>query len=280
MKQLIKGIVLGFMIITALFAGAGLVIIDQSLKKALHPVRLTETPEIPDALNAQKISIKNKEDEVISALYIENSDSDFAVLFCHDGNGNLYDHLTTIETLYSCGVSVLAIDYRGFGLSDNVDISDETLVQDVIDGYDTLRRRNWRSRQIIFYSQGLFCGVLGQIVDDYAPHGWILENPVPSLQHVMSGKVTRLLTKNRLSLYNPLSRYDGRVFVSFDDGFVSETILSKMRSLNNDIVFCQISGEKTEFSDIFSNTKPHCIEEFISSIGIEKDSINRSDMLQ
>ncbi len=265
MKNVFKGFVIFFMIITALIAGIGLIIIDQSLGKVIDPVRLTEIPSTPDMFESSIINLKNNDDDKLSAIYVYNPDSSHVIYYLHDGKGNLFSHIPIIEHLLSYNVSLLAIDYRGFGLSDDVDISDETLVEDIVTGYEMLRRYNWRSWQIIFYCRGIFCGALGQITDDLGGHSWIMENPVPSLQDAMKGKITRLLTKNRLSLYDSLNHFDGNVMVLFDQNAVDKTILSKLRAINSDFIFCQVSGELTMYTD-FLKSRTQCLESFLFDI--------------
>ena len=54
-----------------------------------------------------------------SALQAPASHQADTILYLHDGSGALSSTLPTLALLHSAGVNVFAIDYRGFGLSDN-----------------------------------------------------------------------------------------------------------------------------------------------------------------
>lgn len=277
MKKFLKFSALVFLLVTGILAAAGIMVIDQSLTKALSPVLLKPPVNIPESLNAVPVTIRNEADESINALLINFPESSFIVLFCHSGKGNLYTHLEYIQHLKLLGISVLAIDYRGFGLSDQVDITDDTLISDIKQSYDLLREKNWMPQHIIFYGLGLSAGIQGDFLDDLPIGGWIMDNPIPSLQDALTGNVYRLLTANRLSLYNSLGRYQGAGLVFHDPDVVSDMILDALRSTNDTLMFCSVTGKSAqgETRDWMSWTA--CMETFLAQMDVSdmNQSLNR-----
>jgi pimeloyl-ACP methyl ester carboxylesterase len=270
MKKFIRFTALLFLFITGALAAMGLILIDQSLKIALNPVPLKQSVTLPDSFNAVPFTIHHESDESINAIYIDIPESTFVVLFCHSGKGNLYTHLEFLKHLKMLGLSVLAIDYRGFGLSDTVDITDDTLISDIKRSYDLLKEKNWPPQHILFYGLGLSAGIQGDFLNDLPIGGWIMDNPIPSLQDAQRGNIYRLLTANRLTLYNSLGRYRGAGLVLYDPGVVSDTILETLRSTNDALTFCKITGEPIQGEMRDWTSWVTCMKTFLAQLDVSE----------
>lgn len=272
MRKIITWIIPIFLIITGAIALIGLILIEQSLEKTLNPAILDQEVELPSSLNATTLTITNSEKESLNAIYCEVPESSHVVLFCHGGQGHLYSYLDLIEQIKMLDVTVLAFDYRGFGLSDSVPISDETLIMDVKSGYNLLRQRSWNPQNIILYGQGLAAGIQGEFLNDYSVGAWIMDNPIPSLQDAFTGKLFRLLTTNRLSLYNSLEKFTGAGLVCYDSDHVSDTVLTAIQTTNNRLTFCRLPVGQSQNTGRDWDFWTTCMQHFFEKLGISKST--------
>ncbi len=74
-----------------------------------RPSSYTKTGEL--------ITITPRDGKQICALYLENPDAEYTILYSHGNAEDLGDIRPTLEKIYSRGFSVFAYDYQGYGLS-------------------------------------------------------------------------------------------------------------------------------------------------------------------
>ena len=98
-----------FLIVTGAIALIGLILINQSLEKAINPITLDQEIVLPDSLGATTLTITNFEKESLNAIYCEIPQSSHVILFCHGGQGHLYSYLELIEHIKTLDISVLEI---------------------------------------------------------------------------------------------------------------------------------------------------------------------------
>jgi pimeloyl-ACP methyl ester carboxylesterase len=81
----------------------------------------------------------------------------YTVLYLHDGSGSLQNTVPMLARLHSAGLNVFAIDYRGFGGSDNsAHPNDARMTEDTAAALDYLTStRHIAARTIIPYGVGL-----------------------------------------------------------------------------------------------------------------------------
>jgi pimeloyl-ACP methyl ester carboxylesterase len=91
----------------------------------------------------------------VHAWYRESSPDAPTVLFLHGARRNLYGNQYRIERLAGLGLNVLAIDYRGFGLSTPLLPSEETALEDARAAMDELRRRQPDPKRRFLYGYSL-----------------------------------------------------------------------------------------------------------------------------
>lgn len=110
------------------------------------------------------------------------------LLYFHGTFRNLPQNLHKIEALRSAGFAVLAVDYRGWGLSTSITPSEQTIVQDANLAWAELQRREPRAAQRVIYGHSMGSGVAVEIASrlraqgDYG--GLILESALSSFADV------------------------------------------------------------------------------------------------
>jgi len=246
MIKWIKRTVYTLMILTGILAGTGLLLMDSTLRHTMNPVMISEAPPLPEDLNGIQMQIRiGQDDGFVDGLFIDVPESEFVVLFCHDLDGNIYDRLEMIRRLKDLGVSVLALDYRGFGISDPVEISDETFHTDLKKAYEALRRRRFSASRIIVYGQGLSAGIQGELIKENQCAAWIMDNPILSLQDTTDHPIRRFLTVGRLSAYEALTTFHGPVMVCYDPEETTSDTIETLQKIRPENITCPSPGQRT-----------------------------------
>lgn len=120
------------------------------------------------------------------------------LLYFHGTFRTLYQNLRKIEALRDAGFAVLAVDYRGWGLSTPITPSEQTILQDAAIAWAELQRREPRANQRVIYGHSMGSGVAVDVASrlqtgaDYA--ALILESAISSFADVAreAGLVMRM----------------------------------------------------------------------------------------
>ena len=81
------------------------------------------------------------------------------LLFFHGTFRNLFENVHKIDSLRAAGFSVLAVDYRGWGLSTPITPSEQTILRDADVAWAELQRREPRAAQRVIYGHSMGSGV-------------------------------------------------------------------------------------------------------------------------
>ena len=118
----------------------------------------------------------------LHAWYVDVPGSRATVLWCHGNAGNVIDRLDQLATWRRRELSVLLIDYRGYGRSGGQP-SEAGLYRDAMEGYNYLiHTRRIPPKRIILYGQSLGAAVIGDVATHRPAAGLILETPFPSIR--------------------------------------------------------------------------------------------------
>lgn len=121
------------------------------------------------------------------------------LLYLHGTFRNLFENIHKIDALRAAGFAVLAVDYRGWGLSTPLTPSERSIVQDANLAWAELKRRAPIAHQRVIYGHSMGSGVAVDLASrlnsqtDYG--GLILESAFPSFTAVAveAGFVARVL---------------------------------------------------------------------------------------
>lgn len=115
--------------------------------------------------------------------FLDNPNSDRAVLFCHGNAGNVSQLERTVVALRDLGMSVLAFDYSGFGKSKGVP-SEQQLYDDASSMLALLQER-YGSRDIVVYGESMGGPVAAYVALRHAIPYLILDSPLPSIRKII-----------------------------------------------------------------------------------------------
>ena len=110
------------------------------------------------------------------------------LLYLHGTFRNLFENIHKIDALRAAGFAVLAVDYRGWGLSTPLTPSERSIVQDAQVAWADLKRRAPTARQRVIYGHSMGSGVAVDLASrlngraDYG--GLILESAFTSFKDV------------------------------------------------------------------------------------------------
>jgi pimeloyl-ACP methyl ester carboxylesterase len=121
------------------------------------------------------------------------------LLYLHGTFRTMLENLHKINALRAAGFSVLAVDYRGWGLSTSITPSEQTILQDADVAWSELQRREVRTVQRVIYGHSMGSAVAVdlasrlQVDQDYG--ALILESAFTSFSDLAkeSGFLARLL---------------------------------------------------------------------------------------
>ena len=137
-------------------------------------------------ISHKELSLKTSDGENIHAWLLQPSDSQATVVFFHGNGGNLSLWQSFIEDMYHHSLTVLAVDYRGYGKSSGSP-SEQGLYRDTEALLETFWREIHQPDQVVFY----WGKSLGGPVAAYAttlrkPDGLILEATFPNKKSLLN----------------------------------------------------------------------------------------------
>lgn len=133
----------------------------------------------------------------------------FAMLFCHGNGGNLTSRPGYYRAILETGVSLLAFDYRGYGLSDG-EPSEAGTYTDAATAYQWLRARGFAPEHILVWGESLGGGIASHVAATQIVGGLVLQSSFTSIPDIGAEVFPWLPVKliSRIK-YDSLSRLPG-----------------------------------------------------------------------
>lgn len=133
-----------------------------------------------------EIKISTENGQIISALYIKNTQATYTILFSHGNAEDLGMLWPFLETLSAHGFSVLAYDYQGYGTSGGRP-SEKNTYLDIQAAYDyLLKNLEVSPSHIILYGRSLGTGPTVELAKKTKIAGVILESPMLTAYRVVT----------------------------------------------------------------------------------------------
>jgi fermentation-respiration switch protein FrsA (DUF1100 family) len=171
--------------------GIAAILVLRSLVTALEP-RLVFFPYRGEDANPSQLGLRydvvrltTSDGERLIAWQLEPERPKADIVYFHGNGGNLSVWMPVLAGLYHLRYRVLAVDYRGYGLSTGSP-SEEGVYRDaeatVRHAADTRRDSK---RPLVFWGRSLGCAVAAHATRTVAPDGLILESPFPDKASVI-----------------------------------------------------------------------------------------------
>src|SRR6185312_3877270 len=150
----------------------------------LHPTRLDADKRYAFTQPFTELNLNYDPETNLNIVEFKATDSvaKGAVLFFHDGHGNIGDYAAMSKSITDQGYDLWMMDYPGFGKSTGP--MDEQRLYDLALVFYKLARSRWKPLQIVLYGQGFGTGIAGQLAAIRDCRRLILERPYYSMTSV------------------------------------------------------------------------------------------------
>ena len=156
-------------------------------KVAFYPLRgVQETPAMA-RLPFVDVRIPTDDGETLHGWWLEDPQARAQVLFFHGNGGNLSLWLDMIVEMRRRGLSVLAIDYRGYGDSTGRP-SEQGVYRDAAASIRLFAERlRKQDVPLIYWGRSLGSPVAAYLAGRIPPDGLVLETPMPHARALLGG---------------------------------------------------------------------------------------------
>ncbi|MDQ2077578.1 alpha/beta hydrolase [Marinimicrobium sp. ABcell2] len=137
-------------------------------------------------LGYEEVTITTRDDQELHSWFIPAPEAQGVLLFLHGNAGNISHRLESLEIFHQLGMSVLIIDYRGYGKSTGRP-SEEGLKLDAEAGLHYLvEERGYESEQVVAFGRSLGAALSAELASRHSLAGVILESAFTSLPDIGS----------------------------------------------------------------------------------------------
>ena len=188
---------------------------------AFFPVSGVQATPASMSLSFVDLRIPTADGETLHGWWLEHPEPRAQVVFWHGNGGNLSLWLEVIVELRRRGFSVLAVDYRGYGLSTGRP-SEQGLYRDAAATIEAFGRRLQRpGTPVLFWGRSIGCPVAASTLHVQRPTAIVLESPMPDVRSVLRTNpvmwLLSFLSSYRFSTSQFLADYDGPLLVIHGD---------------------------------------------------------------
>ncbi len=158
-------------------------------------------------LTYENVWLKTADGVKLSGWFIPAEPARGVVLFFHGNAGNISHRLDSIATFHDLGLSILIIDYRGYGQSKGKTTEQGTYLDAEAAWRYLVEERQIPPTKIVLFGRSLGGGVAAWLAQTHRPAGLILESTFTSVPDVAAQHYpflpVRILTRVN---YNTLDR--------------------------------------------------------------------------
>lgn len=152
-----------------------------------HPTRDTESTPDEAGRPAEEVWLKTSDGLRLHAWFFAANKTSprarFVVLFCHGNGGNLTSRPGYYRAILETGVSLMAFDYRGYGLSDG-EPGEAGTYTDAATAYHWLRARGSAPEHILVWGESLGGGIASHVAATEHVGGLALQSTFTSIPDV------------------------------------------------------------------------------------------------
>lgn len=187
----------------------------------LFQSRLIYLPELPSrdlvttpdrlGMAYENVALKTEDGVSLHGWYIPASESKYTLLFFHGNAGNISHRLESIQIFHQLGLSVLIIDYRGYGKSDG-HTTEAGTYRDARAAWEYLvSQRGLDEKNIILFGRSLGGAVATQLATIKRPGGLIVESAFTSAEALAKTVYWYLPVKLLARIHYPTAKFVSRI---------------------------------------------------------------------
>jgi fermentation-respiration switch protein FrsA (DUF1100 family) len=187
----------------------------------LYQSRLIFLPDLPSrklvvtpdrvGLAYENVSLKTEDGVSLHGWYIPANKSRYTLLFFHGNAGNISHRLESIQIFHELGLSVLIIDYRGYGNSDGRPTEAGTYRDARAAWQYLISERGLDEKNIILFGRSLGGAIAAQLATTVNPGGIIVESAFTSAEALAKTVYWYLPVKLLARIHYPTAEYISRI---------------------------------------------------------------------
>jgi fermentation-respiration switch protein FrsA (DUF1100 family) len=190
-------------------------------RMAFFPIRGVQETPAAAGLKYEDVHIRTSDGETLHGWWLAHPEPRAQVIFWHGNGGNLSLWLDVPAGLRRHGLSVLAVDYRGYGASTGSP-SEKGIYLDADAAVKEFNRRLRRPAiPVLYWGRSIGSTVAAASILSQPPDGLVLESPMPDARSVLRSNpilwALSFLSSYRFSTSRFLERYSGPLLVIHGD---------------------------------------------------------------
>ncbi|WP_440995944.1 alpha/beta hydrolase [Arhodomonas sp. SL1] len=135
-------------------------------------------------LDYERVALQAADGITLDGWYVPATRSRATLLFFHGNAGNLSHRLDSIRLFHELDLSVLIIDYRGYGRSDGRPSETGTALDARAAWRWLLEREGQSAETVVLFGRSLGAAVAAELAREVAPAAVILESPFRSVPKI------------------------------------------------------------------------------------------------
>lgn len=190
-------------------------------RMVFFPVRGVQATPAAVSLPFEDLRIQTEDGETLHGWWLEHPEPKAQIVFWHGNGGNLSLWSDVIVEFRRRGYSVMAVDYRGYGLSTGRP-SESGLYRDAAAAVREFARRLQRpGSPVIAWGRSIGSPVAASTLAVHRPAAVVLESPMPDVRAVLRGNpvlwLVSFLSRYRFGTSSFLAGYDGPLLIVHGD---------------------------------------------------------------
>jgi uncharacterized protein len=270
LKRMIQSIL--FIVVTAWILLSLLIYFFQPKLIYFPHKEVTITPEYI-SLEYEELTLTTSDNIKLNAWWVPHPDARATLLFLHGNAGNISHRLDSINIFHQLGLSVLIIDYRGYGKSSGTPSEQGTYIDAETAWTYLTQKRNIPSNNIIIFGRSLGGAVASWLSENNLSAGLILESSFTSIadigKHYYPYLPTSLLARIKYPSIERISNIKSPILIihSANDELIPYHHGQQLfKAANNPKTFLNISGGHNDGFITSGDKYSNGIENFISNI--------------
>ncbi|MDZ7810069.1 MAG: alpha/beta hydrolase [Arhodomonas sp.] len=135
-------------------------------------------------MDYERVALQAADGVTLDGWYVPAAGSRATLLFFHGNAGNISHRLDSIRLFHELALSVLVIDYRGYGRSDGRPSETGTALDARAAWRWLLERKGQPAETVVLFGRSLGAAVAAELAREVAPAAVILESPFRSVPKV------------------------------------------------------------------------------------------------
>lgn len=153
-------------------------------KLIFFPHREIEATPALISLDYEELTLTTSDGIAINAWWIPHPAARASVLFLHGNAGNISHRLDSVQIFHDLGLSVLIIDYRGYGKSTGKPSEQGSYLDAEAAWHYLIEDKKIDQDKIIIFGRSLGGAVASWLAEKYTPAGLIMESSFTSIADI------------------------------------------------------------------------------------------------